>query len=40
MPISYPSKVVTILDVPEVHKFRARFKYNFFVTDEKTNDSG
>ena len=40
MPISYPSKVVTVLDVPEVNKFRGRFKYNFFVTDEKTNDSG
>lgn len=40
MPISYPSKVLTILDVPEVWRFRARFRYNFFVPDEKTNDSG
>ena len=40
MPISYPSKVITILDVPEVWRFRASFKYNFFVPDEKSNISG
>ena len=40
MAISYPSKVLTILDVPEVWRFRARFRYNFFVPDEKIDDSG
>jgi hypothetical protein len=40
MPISYPSKVLTILDVPEVWRFKTSFKYNFFVTDEKTDISG
>jgi len=40
MPVSYPSKVLTILDVPEVRKFKATFKYNFFAKDEKSNDSG
>lgn len=40
MPVSYPSNVVTVLDVPEVQNFKARFKYNFFVVDEKVNDSG
>lgn len=40
MAISYPSKVLTILDVPEVWRFRARFKYNFFVPDEKIDESG
>jgi len=40
MALSFPSKVVTILDVPEVWRFRAGFRYNFFVPDEKVNDSG
>ena len=40
MALTFPSKVVTILDVPEVWRFRARFRYNFFVPDEKLNDSG
>ena len=40
MPVSYPSKILTILDVPEVFRFSARFTYNFFVPDEKVNDSG
>jgi hypothetical protein len=40
MATSYPSKTLTILDVPEVQKFRASFRYNFFVPDEKSNDSG
>lgn len=40
MSISYPSKKFTLLDVPEVREFNASFKYNFFVTDEKSNESG
>ncbi len=40
MAVSYPSKVLTILDVPEVRRFKAKFKYNFFVPDEKSNESG
>ena len=40
MAITFPSKVITILDVPEVLDFHASFRYNFFVPDEKVNDRG
>lgn len=40
MSISYPSRRVTVVDVPEVLNFRARFIYNFFTPDESVNDSG
>ena len=40
MAITFPSNVVTVLDVPEVLDFGASFRYNFFVPDEKVNDKG
>jgi len=40
MAITFPSKVITVLDVPEVLDFHASFRYNFFVADEKVNDRG
>ena len=40
MPESYPSRILTILDVPEVQTFNAEFSYNFFTPDEKVNDEG
>lgn len=40
MTISLPSKEVFSLDVPEVKKFIADFKYNFHTPDETLNDSG
>ena len=40
MPESYPSRILTVLDVPEVHTFQANFSYNFFTPDEKINDDG
>ena len=40
MPESYPSRIITVLDVPEVQTFRANFSYNFFTPDEKVNDDG
>lgn len=40
MPISIPSKVFAIVDVPEVTSLEAEFRYNFFVPDEMVNDSG
>ena len=40
MSVSYPSKILTVLDVPEVRKFNASFEYNFFTKDEKTNGQG
>ena len=40
MAITFPSKVITVLDVPEVLDFHASFRYNFFVPDEKVNDRG
>lgn len=40
MSISYPSNDVTVLRVPNVGNFRASFVYDFFVPDERTNDSG
>lgn len=38
-PISQPSRPLYFIDVPEVRKFQAVFKYNFFVKDESINDS-
>ena len=40
MPESYPSRTITILDLPEVKRFSAKFSYNFFTADEKVNDKG
>lgn len=37
---SLPSKRFANVDVPEVTGFQAEFVYNFFVPDEKVNDSG
>lgn len=37
---SLPSKRFAITDVPEVTNFKSNFDYNFFVPDEKENDSG
>lgn len=38
-PISQPSRPLHFIDVPEVRKFQAIFKYNFFMKDESINDS-
>jgi len=42
MPESYPSKILIVLDVPEVNWLDAgaTFSYNFFTPDEKVNDDG
>lgn len=40
MTISQPSKLVYVVDVPEIKNFAAAFAYNFFTPDECTNDSG
>lgn len=40
MTISQPSKLVFIIDVPEVVNFTANFVYNFYTTDECVNDTG
>lgn len=40
MTISYPSRLINIVDVPEPKDFKAAFQYNFFTTDERFNDSG
>lgn len=40
MSFSFPSKRVTVLDVPDVSGFKAQFFYNFFVPDESVNDTG
>ncbi len=37
---SLPSKKVAIVNAPEVSDFQAKFDYNFFVPDEKVNDTG
>jgi len=37
---SLPSKRFANVDVPEVTEFTANFDYNFFVPDERENDSG
>lgn len=40
MTISLPTKEIYSLDVPEVTKFTAEFKYNFFTPDESVSDTG
>lgn len=37
---SLPSKKITVVNAPEVSDFRASFDYNFFMPDERTNESG
>lgn len=37
--LSYPSRIITLVDVPEVENFTAKFEYNFFTKDETTNDT-
>ena len=36
---SLPSVPVTVVDIPEVTNFRSEFVYNFFATDELTNEN-
>ena len=38
MSISLPSKMIYVIDVPEIKSFAAEFKYNFFVSDERTSE--
>lgn len=38
--ISYPSRILNVVDIPEVKNFQAEFQYNFFEPDERTNDKG
>ncbi len=40
MTISQPSRVIYVIDVPEVKVFDAIYHYNFFVPDESVNESG
>lgn len=40
MSTSLPSREAVIIDVPEVRNFSAKFQYNFFVTDEASNEVG
>lgn len=38
MSVSLPSKEVTVVDVPEIREFEAKFVYNFHVIDELVSD--
>lgn len=40
MSTSLPSNEICTVDIPEVKGFRAKFHYNFFVPNEKTDDTG
>lgn len=40
MSVSQPSKLVYVVEVPQVKNFTAVFRYNFFVPDEIINDTG
>ena len=40
MALSFPSVMLTSIDVPEPKRFDVKFVYSFFVPDEKVNDSG
>lgn len=37
---SLPSKKIAIVNAPEIHGFEAKFNYDFFMPDERVNDSG
>lgn len=37
---SLPSKKISVVNAPEVSGFNAQFNYDFFVPDERTNDTG
>ncbi len=38
--ISYPSRTLNVVDIPEVSSYTAEFQYNFFAVDESINDEG
>jgi len=38
--MSLPSRKITVVDVPDVQGVEAKFIYNFFTPDERTNSSG
>jgi hypothetical protein len=38
--VSYPSTPVTLINIPEPMKVTGKFKYNYYVKDERTNGSG
>ena len=40
MTISLPSKRIPVVNAPEVENFKSEFVYNFFLKDEKTNETG
>lgn len=40
MTSTFPSRILTILDLPEPKELSAKFQYNFFVKDELINDTG
>src|SRR3989344_3852635 len=40
MTTSFPSRPITSIDIPDVKNFNTEFQYNFFSSDERTNDSG
>lgn len=37
---TYPTRMLTIVDIPEPQGVQGKFQYNFFTTDERTNNSG
>lgn len=40
MSTSLPSREAIVIDVPEVRNFEVKFQYNFFVTNEGTDENG
>jgi len=40
MPSTYPSRIATLVDVPDPQNVSVSFQYNYFTPDERVNDSG
>jgi hypothetical protein len=37
---TFPTRIITLLDLPEPKELRVDFQYNFFTPDERVNDTG
>jgi hypothetical protein len=40
MPITYPSRILSLVDIPEPRNLKVEFVYNLYTSDESINDTG
>jgi hypothetical protein len=40
MPITYPSRILSLVDIPEPRNLKVKFVYNFYTPDESIDDTG